>query len=297
MNMLSKFEQGYLTLQVNDVISSSNCKDKDLLQAIKNYQNKYNVIFNWVCTFNEKSIKSIQGSHIIDEYRPTKEVLLENSVYLLFQSSQNQVIYNNVFRMAEIATCYQPSNEKIRDLYRRNFTPLVENVFKDFFSYTKVIPEETLFVAPLRAGRFIANVGLGTEMGIPIYEIHTKRIYYNNNSVALGIEAHDLYKFSKYNHIIIGEGGIVSGVTIVSILNLLNKLNFLPKKFSICSIHASMYGIMNILKTAQKLGITLNIFTGITSYSISENLYSFYDTYPWKQGTLVTGDIGDYLSY
>ena len=95
--------------------------------------------------------------------------------------------------------------------------------------------------------------------------------------------------------LVICEGGLVSGLTVVGLLEALSNLDSLPRQVTICVVHASMYGIMNVLRAASRLGIRVNVLAAMTSLAIGKSLYAFYDFPPWKTGALVTGDVGDYL--
>lgn len=297
MDILTRFQEKYLTLQVTKIIEPFQCKDRSLQAAIVRYQNYYRLSFEKIVMFSQPSLYAIRNSYITEEYRPTTVELQSNSIYLLFEKTKNHAIRQAIKRIAEISTCYQPQNVESKYEYRQKFALLVRHISQDLFDRFDIDPKKTLFIAPLRAGRFISKVVLENWSALTVHEVHTKRIYYKNSLAALGVgSCCNMEKIAGYEYLVIGDGGIVSGITIVGLLYLLKNAGLLPQSVFICSVHASLYGIMNILQVSRSLGVDIKLVAGITSYSISDTLYAFYDKYPWKRGTLVTGDIGDYLS-
>jgi len=119
-------------------------------------------------------------------------------------------------------------------------------------------------------------------------------LYSGSNILAVGIDGFDVDLLTNEN-LVICEGGIVTGFTIISILEKLKSENKIPKKVSIFCVHAAFYGITNIINRALVLGISVEFWIAMTSFAIGKSFYAYYDYEPWRTGSLVTGDVGDFL--
>lgn len=298
-DVLAKFELYHPTIQQVTVYetSSSACRDKKLLETVREYEDTFGVNLPTVSVFPKQSVSAIQNSCInqnardlvIDQTNGLIRVLSKESDFV-------QKIETHRKGIAEIATCYHPSIPFVRSLYQHHFGALVRILFREFFVHTDH-DDDVAYVGPLRAGAFVSEVGFLEANGTPPSAslIHTKRVYFDEDSVAVAIGEIDRAEFLGKRKLVICEGGLVSGLSIVGFLQTLFCIGCLPKEIVICVVHASTYGIMNVLRSASRLGVDVRILTTMTSYAIGRTLYAFYDYLPWKKGTLVTGDIGDYL--
>lgn len=293
--IFARFEHYHPTISQVSILPSSLCADAGLRKNVEQYKVLYKTNLETICVFQKESVSVIQNSSI---HCKARELLAElhnsNLVTILSYkeiADKNMELHRKA--IAEIATCYQPDNAEIRARYQYHFGHLVRILFNEFFSSRSSV-EKTIYLGPLRAGDFVCKIGLADTPGEVIY-IHTKRVYYDENSIAIAIGEIDKSAFLDKQRLVICEGGLVSGLSIIGFLETLSSLNSLPKQVTICVVHASMYGIMNVLKLAPRLGIEINIFAAMTSFAIGKTLYAFYDFSPWKTGVLVTGDVGDYL--
>jgi len=286
---LNNFSKYHGLIANVEIFDSLHVKDKQLRRIIKLYQEKYNADLDCVCLFNESDIEMISESVINHNLRKN----IHNGVIPVNILSLNNdyLLRNDIFRISEIATTYLPGDADVRVRYRKHFSLIVKRLYHHFKEKNK---NHADYILPLRSAQFVYNNSFSIETDINVVKIHTKRLYSGSNILAVGIDGFDVDLLTNEN-LVICEGGIVTGFTIISILEKLKSENKIPKKVSIFCVHAAFYGITNIINRALVLGISVEFWIAMTSFAIGKSFYAYYDYEPWRTGSLVTGDVGDFL--
>lgn len=276
-----------------NIVKTVKC-EKKLKDTIRRYEEQYQAKFDDVIVFNDNVLDEIRGTVIAQRIRRKIIRGLKGQVNVLQDSRYDELVGLNLRSIAEIANSQSPDGLITKERYRHHFDYLRKYLLSKI---SDRINHNSICISPMRVGPFMLKEQDAARMNVRVVYPQIKRIYTEEKRpIAVAIEKMRIDQLVNCKQLVILDGGIVSGITIVGLLESLNKKGALPQNILIGAVHANMYGILNIMRLAERLSVKIDIYAIITSYAISETLYAYYDCEPWKSGTLVTGDIGDYLA-
>lgn len=179
--------------------------------------------------------------------------------------------------LTRIANLSEPS---VAD--RAKYLEVLQHVYR---SVDASLPPEKnrLVVAPEREGRMLAGI-LGW---LHPYDLapHAKRIPYEHG-LLVGISDCNLAR--NVRQLVIVDGAIASGATIMALLALLAAPGMPVEIFS---VHAAREGLRAILRTAAATGLSVRVHAGHVTDGLSQK---FYAVAPDGRG-LAVGDLGDMI--
>lgn len=150
------------------------------------------------------------------------------------------------------------------------------------------INRKTLLIAPQREGALLVKA-LGWDKRAQITLLpHAKRVHYKEG-IVVGLR--DTEFSGKIDNVIVVDGAIASGSTLLALMSLLEDKGI--RKIKVYAVHATERGLQTISNFAQKLGIDLTVHVGFVSGILNDH---FYGVYPDNPNRLVMGDLGDTIS-
>jgi SAM-dependent methyltransferase len=141
---------------------------------------------------------------------------------------------------------------------------------------------EQLIVAPEREGRILAD-SLGWLRRGRHQAPHAKRIPYAHG-LLVGIGG--LQPVANVERIVVVDGAIASGATIVALLDLLARPGM---AVDVYSVHAAREGLRAVVRYGARAGLSIRVHVGHVTDGLSPKFYAV----DAEHGGLVVGDLGD----
>jgi len=178
-------------------------------------------------------------------------------------------------RLARIANRQQPSLEE-----RAEYFETLQSVYRRLEG-AMPLDGERLLVAPEREGRILAEVLGWLRPGRDLAP-HAKRIPYEHG-LLVGVSPCGAPPAER---LVIVDGAIASGATIIALLDLLASSEV---PIDIFSVHAAREGVRAILRCARDAGWSVRIHAGHVTEGLSGKFYAI------APGGLAVGDLGDMI--
>jgi uracil phosphoribosyltransferase len=238
--------------------------------------------------FTSDEINNLRHTNIESNYRffaTKKIIILEKNKKL-----KNQIIEikNNISTIAN----KKDDNNTQKELYRYNFSILNKIIYNYF---EKEFIKSDIIIIPLRSGVFFTESLLfpNKKLNNKLVLVESKRLD-QENRVAISDKLTIIKKFDNKHNIIIYDAGLVTGITIISLMKYLELLGCKNYNLYIYSIYSTLYGILNIFHISKIFHINIFLRTIIVNFEINDDLRAIYDNEGKK--ILATGDVGDMLT-
>jgi hypothetical protein len=246
---------------------------------------------HYSAVFPASAVDAIRCSVIPNELRLRHGTLPEVHV-LALESGFSHALQSSCRRVSELATGHRPTSPAVRNEYRSAFAelsrPLVDEVVEGLHDSSVVA------YFPLRSGGFLLDLLPPAYARDRIFPVESKRLVLPDGNVCIALGPASIP--SGATEIAVVDAGLVTGLTAITLAQLLCGMSLGEvTRLSVFAVHASWFGIVNVLHAARQLGLDVHVGATFTSYSVNSDLRGAYTLAP-SGDILATGDVGDYLS-
>jgi len=166
----------------------------------------------------------------------------------------------------------------------------------------RVVGKEGVVVLPLRAARPAAALAGVVKNGVPVIDVHEKRLplvadnlLTGERGLAVGITMDDPENWGRIRelrdgNVTIVEGCVATSFTIERLMDILGQLEALPATLSVVAGVVTQQGIESLAAYCVARGVKLNVMAGGVAYTLNEKCYIMTEV-----GEYMVGDAGDFM--
>ncbi|MFN3650358.1 MAG: phosphoribosyltransferase [Armatimonadota bacterium] len=249
----------------------------EVYAAADPYQAAYGIEFQTLVHFAGPVLRELHRT-VQD---PTE---IQGQVTMASRGEDGDAILAEMEILKRVANTPHPSDED-----RGSYLAALQSIYRRLPSQPEELlrAPDTLCIGIEREGRILAQqMGWLPESGfIPF---HAKRIPFGDG-LLVGLT--EIPSKRDCKRVVIVDGAIASGATVVALLCMLLRSNV--REVHLYSVHSSFEGLRAIMRYAGRHGITMEITVGHATAGINSKFYAVDATDP---SMVVVGDLGDTIT-